>query len=229
MNRILAALLVAGVAPISALANDHEEELKRVTAATTVFNEMMKEGDKGIPKHLLDRAHCVVIIPGLKKAGFIVGGQYGKGPMFCRSVKGGWRGPAMMRVEGGSFGLQIGAGETDLILMVMNEAGSKKLMQSEFKIGGAASVMAGPVGRTTQAETDALMRAEMLAWSRSRGVYAGLTLEGSTLREDKDDNAAIHGKPLGTQDILLGTKLTTPAVAKPLVQALSAQSNWEKP
>jgi lipid-binding SYLF domain-containing protein len=130
-------------------------------------------------------------------------------------------------VEGGSFGLQIGGGETDLFLLVMNESGADKLLSSEFKLGGEAAVMAGPVGRQTQAETDALMRAQMLGWSRSRGVFAGLSLEGSTLREDKDDNVALYGKSLSNRDIVRGGT-AVPAAAKPLIAELTSHSAREK-
>lgn len=210
---------------------DHKghEAIKRVHEATVVFNEIMDAKDAGIPKDLLDRAHCAVIVPGMKHAGFIVGAKYGKGVMMCRNTGGGWRGPATVRIEGGSIGLQLGGGETDLVLLVMNRRGADRLLKSEFKIGGEAGVMAGPVGRTVQAETDAFMRAEMLGYSRSRGVFAGIALEGSTLREDKDDNQVIYGRRLSNEAIMQDHTAPTPDfVGNELAATLARRSTWEK-
>lgn len=205
------------------------EAVARVHEASAVFQDIMNAKDKGIPLDLLERAHCAVIVPGLKHGGFIVGAKYGKGVLMCRKAHGGWRGPATVRIEGGSVGLQIGAGETDLILLVMNERGAEKLLQSEFKVGGSAAVMAGPVGRTVQAETDAYFRAEMLGWSRSRGAFAGIAVEGSTLREDLDDNEAIYGKRLTNRQILEGAPIPAPdANARELAATLTRYSTWEK-
>lgn len=204
------------------------EAVNRIREATTVFNEIMAAPDKGIPQDLLEKAHCVAIVPGVKKAAFIVGGKYGKGILTCRNLpKGGWSAPATIRMEGGSVGLQIGAGETDVVMLVMNKRGADKLMQSEFTIGGTAEAMAGPVGRTVTAETDALMRAELLGWSRSRGVFAGISLSGSTLREDKDDNRAVYGRPMTTQEVIRGT-VTAPPEAKPLLAKLGKYSFRER-
>jgi lipid-binding SYLF domain-containing protein len=194
-----------------------------------VFNEIMGGKDSGIPQDLLDRAHCAVIIPNMKQAGFIVGAKYGKGAMMCRKTGGGWRGPAMLKLEGGSIGLQIGGGETDLVLLIMNPRGVDRLLKSEFKIGGEAGVMAGPVGRTVQADTDAYMRAEMLGYSRSRGVFAGLAIEGSTLREDLSDNEAIYGKRLSNAEIIQSKVAPNPkAVGNELASTLNRYSTWEK-
>ena len=183
--------------------------------------------DKGIPQDLMDKANCVAIIPGLKQGGFIVGAKYGKGVLTCRKPKGGWKGPATVRVEGGSFGLQIGGGEVDVVLLIMNQAGADKIMNSQFKVGGEAGAMAGPVGRTVQAETDAYMRAEILGYSRSRGVFAGVALAGSTLREDLDDNETMYGRRLTNKEILEG-RVASPAAAKPLMTTLNRYSMWEK-
>jgi len=226
-SQIFAAGLLTG-ATLLAAPNDSNEAVKRVHEATLVFNEIMGAKDSGIPQDLLEKAHCAIIVPGLKQGGFIVGAKYGKGVMMCRKAGGGWRGPATMRVEGGSVGFQIGAGETDLVLLVMNQRGAEKLMKSEFKVGGEAAVMAGPVGRTVQAETDALMRAEMLGWSRARGVFAGVALQGSTMREDKDDNAKIYGRPLTTEQIMAAGGPRPKTVSNELALALSRYSTWEK-
>ena len=201
---------------------------ERVGAAQTMFREIMDAKDKAIPQDLLERAHCAALIPALKHGGFIVGAQYGKGFLMCRQTGGGWRGPAAIRIEGGSFGLQIGAGETDLVLLVMNKSGAEKMTRSEFKLGGKAEVMAGPVGRSAQADTDAYMRAEMLGYSRARGVFAGIALEGSTIRQDSDDNRALYGTDMSNHDILFGPSVKTPAAGSELAALLTRYSTWEK-
>ena len=203
---------------------DHE---KRFQEAATVFSEIMNAGDHGIPQDLLENAHCIGIVPNLKRAGFIVGGQYGKGVLTCRSAKG-WTAPSTIRVEGGSIGLQIGAGETDVILVVMNERGKEKLLEDKFTVGADASVMGGPVGRSAKAATDAQMHAEILSYSRSRGVFAGVSLEGSTLRPDTDDNEKIYGRKIRQSEILNGT-VQPPAAARPLLTQLGQYSPHEKP
>ena len=202
------------------------DEVKRLGEAKTVFEEIMGSPDKGIPQDLLAKAHCVVIVPAAKRAGFIVGGQYGVGVATCRASSG-WSGPSTVKLEGGSFGLQIGGGETDIVMLVMNESGSKKLMKSEFTLGGEGAVMAGPVGRTVSAETDAYFRAEILSYSRSRGVFAGVALKGSTLRSDDPDNKDLYGKEVKHEDILMG-KVPATAAAKPLLDTLSKYSKAEK-
>lgn len=201
---------------------------KRIHAAQDVLKEALNGGDQSIPRDLIEKANCVAVIPGLKQGGFIVGGKYGKGYLFCRKQAGGWQGPAAVRVEGGSFGLQIGGGEADVIMLVMNQAGSEKILRNEFKLGANAGVMAGPLGRTVQAETDAYMRAEILGYSRSRGLFAGISLDGSTLREDLDDNQALYGSKKTNAELLGGAPVPTPAVARPLRQMLNSVSTWEK-
>lgn len=190
---------------LAVAADSKDQVLKRVNEAATVFTEINSAEDKGIPQELLERAQCIGIIPGMKRAGFIVGGNYGKGVLVCRRGAGmGWSGPSTVRVEGGSIGLQIGAGETDLVFVVMNKRGMDKLMEDKFTIGGDVSAMAGPIGRTSTAATDAQMHAEILSYSRARGVFAGITLNGSTLRPDKDDNATLYGRAIGQTEILNG-------------------------
>jgi lipid-binding SYLF domain-containing protein len=182
-----------------------EEHNKRIRESTQVLDEVMGAGDKGIPRDLLRKAQCVGIVPNLKRAGFVIGGQYGKGVLTCRvPEQTGWSAVSTIRVEGGSIGLQIGAGETDLIFIVMNQSGMDRLMKDKFTIGADASVMAGPVGRSADAHTDALMKAEILAYSRSRGIFGGVSLQGATLRPDKDDNAKLYGHPVSQERILHG-------------------------
>jgi lipid-binding SYLF domain-containing protein len=175
--------------------------------------------DNGIPEDLLGKAQCVGVIPNLKRAGFIVGAKYGKGLVTCRAG-GSWSAPEMVRIEGGSVGLQIGAGETDVVFIVMNERGMNRLMKDKFTVGGDASVMAGPVGRSAQAQTDAAMHAEILAYSRSRGVFAGIALDGATLRPDNDENRELYGHEVTAQEILHG-RVTPPASAEPLYSELN--------
>lgn len=207
---------------------EDDDAIERIGEAKQVFEEIMQTAEKGIPRDLLSKAHCVVIVPSVKRAGFIIGGQYGKGVATCRKAGGtGWTGLSTIKVEGGSFGLQIGGGETDIVMMVMNESGAKKLMKSEFTLGGEGAVMAGPVGRSASAETDAYLRAEILSYSRSRGLFAGIALKGSTLRSDDSDNKKIYGKDVKHEDILMG-RVAAPGVAQPLIDTLNKYSKVEK-
>jgi lipid-binding SYLF domain-containing protein len=202
-------------------AETKSESVTRIKEAARVFQEINATPDKAIPQEILERAECVGIIPGMKRAGFVVGGSYGVGVVTCRSANNrGWTGPATVRLEGGSFGLQIGAGETDVVFVVMNDEGMNKLMEDKFTIGGGVAAMAGPVGRSASAKTDALMHAQILSYSRSRGVFAGATLEGSTLRPDDAANEVIYGHPVTNRDILTG-RVRPPASAQPLYAALN--------
>jgi lipid-binding SYLF domain-containing protein len=195
--------IAAGLALTTSLMAVDREPAKRLGEAATVFSEIMATPDKGIPQDLLDKAHCIVIVPSLKTAAFFFGAKFGKGYLVCRNSGGeGWSAPATVRIEGGSVGFQIGGSETDLIMLVMNQGGRDKLLQSKFTLGAEGSVAAGPVGRTATAQTDAQMHAEILSWSRSQGLFAGLALEGATLREDLDDNAALYGSKLENRDIV---------------------------
>lgn len=201
------------------------EEQKRLTEATDVLNILLQGGDQAIPQELLDKGECVVVIPGMIKGAFIVGGQYGRGFVSCRKKTGqGWSAPGAVRLEGGSVGFQIGGQATDIILLVMNRKGAEKMMTSKFTLGGDVSVAAGPVGRTSTAETDALLRAEILSWSRSRGVFAGISLKGSTLREDNTAIEALYGKKYRNRDIV-ASGLAVPAAAQPLIAALNKYSS----
>ncbi len=201
------------------------EHVRRLETAATVFEEIMSVPDKAIPQELLDKAHCVAVVPGLKKGAFIFGAKYGKGYFSCRKKSGvGWTGPATVRIEGGSFGLQIGGSETDVILLVMNERGAERLLSSKFTLGGDASVAAGPVGRTVTAQTDALMTAEILSWSRSRGVFAGISLQGATLRQDVSENRALYGRSLENKEIIT-QELPPPKAAERFISALNKYSS----
>ncbi len=211
--RIEVALMITLAAGSAGLAK--EKTAERLDDAADVMKEIMETSDKGIPQDLMNKAQCIIIVPGLKKGAFIVGGKYGKGFVNCRKESGeGWTSPAAVRVEGGSVGFQIGGSETDVVLLVMNERGMKKLLTSKFTLGGETEVAAGPVGRDASAQTDALMHAEMLSWSRSRGVFAGISLEGATLREDLDDNKEMYGKEYSNADILKGTLPLPPPAEK---------------
>src|SRR5213082_2742548 len=184
----------------------------------------MAAPDKGIPQEMLANAHCIVIVPSLKTAAFLVGGKYGKGYVSCRSKTGpGWSAPATVRIEGGSVGFQIGGLQTDLIMLVMNERGADKLLSSKFTLGAEGSVAAGPVGRRATAQTDAQMHAEILSWSRSQGLLAGLALEGATLRQDLDDNAKLYGKKLQNR-VIVTSGVRTPAAAAKLIALLNKYS-----
>ncbi len=221
--RVRIAVLIAMVAGSIAFAKENKTA-QRLEDAATVITEIMDTPDKGIPQELLEKAQCVVVVPGLKKGAFILGGKYGKGVVTCRKPGGtGWTAPASIRVEGGSVGFQIGGAESDVVMLVMNERGMQKLMQSKFTLGGEGEVAAGPVGRNATAQTDALMHAEMLSWSRSRGIFAGISLQGATLRQDLDDNKELYGKAYETKEILNGN-VGVPAAASKLISLLGKYS-----
>lgn len=216
-----ALLAAAAVTAPRLMADDAAQSAKRIQESATVLHEIMDAKDQTIPADLLGKARCVGIVPNLKRAGFIVGGQFGKGVLTCRTGATGWSAPSIVRIEGGSIGAQIGAGETDVVFVVMNDRGMQKLMSDKFTIGGDAAVMAGPVGRSAAAQTDAQLHAEILSYSRSRGVFAGVTLNGATLRPDNDDNEKLYGKKVTQQELLDG-KVTAPTSAKPLYDALNS-------
>jgi lipid-binding SYLF domain-containing protein len=219
--------LIATLAIAPLLAKNNEVG-KRLDEAAAVFSEIMAAPDKGIPQDMLANAHCIVIVPGLKTAAFLVGGKYGKGYVSCRSKSGtGWSAPGTVRIEGGSVGFQIGGSQTDLIMLVMNARGADKLLSSKFTLGAEGSVAAGPVGRTATAQTDAQMHAEILSWSRSQGLFAGLALEGATLRQDLDDNATLYGKKLENRQIVT-TPVRTPRAAARLIGLLNKYSSRER-
>lgn len=197
---------------------------KRLDAGADTMNEIMSAPDKGIPQDLLGKAECIVVVPGLKKGAFIVGGKYGRGFMLCRRAGAGWSAPAGIKVEGGSFGLQIGGSATDVVLLVMNQGGAKKLLSSKFTIGADATAALGPVGRDSSAATDAQLHAEILTYSRSRGVFAGVSLEGATLRPDDDANEELYGKKMSNRDIVMGDT-AAPHAARRLLAELNKYSS----
>lgn len=198
---------------------------KRLQAAADVFREVMATPDKAIPQDLLNKSQCIVIVPGLKKGAFVIGAKYGRGFVSCRLKSGvGWSAPGAVRVEGGSFGFQIGGSETDVMMLVMNQRGMSRLLSTKFTLGGDASVAAGPVGRSAQAETDAAMTAEILTWSRSRGLFAGISLSGATLREDEDWNNDLYGRKITNREIVT-TTIAPPVSAKALIDELNRYSS----
>jgi len=217
----LTAILLSTFAasPILLAANTADRANKRIEDSAAVLQETLGAGDRGIPRDLIQKAQCVGVIPSLKRAGFIVGGQYGVGVVTCRVHQNGWSAPEIVRVEGGNFGLQIGAGETDFIFAIMNRPGMDRLMKDNFTLGADAALMAGPVGRETTAQTDAVMKAEILSWSHSHGVFAGITLNGATLRPDHDDNRDLYGAK-ATPNMILSGGVKPPFAAKRLYAAL---------
>jgi lipid-binding SYLF domain-containing protein len=197
---------------------------ERLTEAATVLQEVMSTPDKGIPQDLLSKAQCVIIIPGMKKGAIVVGGQYGRGFAECRQNDGtGWGAPAAVRVEGGSVGFQIGGSSTDVVMLVMNRGGMQKLLSDKFTLGADASIAAGPVGRTANADTDLKMNAEILAWSRAKGIFAGISLSGATLRPDSDANAELYGHKMNNKEVLEGS-MAAPAAAQQLRAELDKYS-----
>jgi lipid-binding SYLF domain-containing protein len=195
------------------------EELERLESARTVFEEIMDAPDNAIPRAILDKAEAVAIIPNTVKAGFIFGGHRGKGVISARNDSGAWSQPAFLTLTGGSFGLQIGGQTVDLVLVIMNRKGLEKLLKNEFKFGGDASAVVGPVGRDAEATTDLYLRAEIVSYSRTRGLFAGVTLKGSTIKADRDANERFYGYPYGSGQIVLEEEPATPHNAK-------AVSDW---
>jgi lipid-binding SYLF domain-containing protein len=219
-------MAIAGSMSTAAFAAEREVKVDdRLDASAETLTDMMRASDHSVPHDLIDKARCVVVVPGMKKAGFIVGAKYGRGFAVCRHHDGmGWSAPAAMRVEGGSFGFQIGASDTDIVLLVMNEGGMRHLLSDKFTLGGEAAVAAGPVGRDAGAQTDALMHAEMLSYSRAHGLFAGISLEGATLRPDGETNRELYGREATNREILTGD-FRTPAVAERFERALRRDSS----
>jgi lipid-binding SYLF domain-containing protein len=222
---LITILAIAGSVGTVAFAADREVKVDdRLDASADTLMDMMRASDHGIPGDLLDKAKCIVVVPGMKKAGFIFGAKYGKGFATCRRAGGsGWSAPAAMQVEGGSFGFQIGASETDVVLLVMNDGGMKHLLSDKFTIGGEATAAAGPLGRDATAQTDAELNAEILSYSRSRGLFAGVSLEGATLAPDGETNRELYGHDSTNREILTGD-FKTPAAAVKFERALHRDS-----
>jgi SH3 domain-containing YSC84-like protein 1 len=233
MKRPLFSLLVMALLGLTALLNsssaradDKDKVESRLGNSGMVMKEILDIPDD-IPQSLLDKAECVIVMPSVLKAAFIVGGSYGKGAMTCRSgdnFNGPWGAPTMMRLEGGSFGFQLGGQATDFVLLVMNARGASAILNSKVKLGADASAAAGPKGRDAEADTDVTMRAEVLTYSRARGLFAGVSLEGSTLRPDNDDNELLYGRKIEAKEIALHGAVPIPASAKTLISTLNQHS-----
>ncbi len=200
---------------------------ERLSDATNVFNEIMATPDKGVPQELLETAHCIIIVPGMKQAAFGVGAKWGRGYAVCRQNRAGWGAPAAIRVEGGSFGFQIGGSSTDIVMLLMNERGMRRLLEDKVTLGAEATVAAGPVGRQTAASTDVQLSAEILSYSRSKGLFAGIALHGATMRPDNDVNEELYGTKLTNREILTGGQ-KPPAGAMDLITALNRYSPREE-
>jgi SH3 domain-containing YSC84-like protein 1 len=227
MKYFVSLMLLLTTATLSSAASANESE-RRIRESTAVLREILEAKDKGVPEDLLEMAQCVGVVPNLKRAGFIIGAKYGKGIGVCRESNGrGWSAPSTIRIEGGSIGLQIGAGETDVVFIVMNKRGMDKLMEDKFTIGADVSAMAGPVGRSAEARTDAMLHAEILSYSRSRGVFAGVSLEGATLRPDNEDNRKLYGGEVSQLEILTG-KVSPPPAAEELYAVLNQYAPVKK-
>lgn len=233
MKKILSALIIAAliglptmINPTTVRADDKANDEDRIQSAGQVLKEIMDIPDD-IPQSLIDKADCVIVYPSVLKAAFIVGASYGRGVMTCRKgadFRGRWGAPTMMALEGASVGFQIGGQATDFVILVMNERGASSILSSKVKLGGDASVAAGPVGRNATAETDVTMRAEMLTYSRARGLFAGISLAGSTVRPDNDANERIYGKKIEAKDIVLRGAVPPPASAKLMLEVLEKHS-----
>jgi lipid-binding SYLF domain-containing protein len=221
-------IILAAALAIVPLVAQESKQAKRLDESTMVFSEIMATPDKDIPHDLLTKAHCIVIVPSEKSAAFIVGAKFGTGYLSCRKASGtGWSAPATVRIEGGSVGFQIGGKETDVVMLVMNKGGENKLLESKFTLGTDASIAAGPVGRSSSAQTDAQLHAEILSWSRSQGLFAGISLEGATLRSDVADNAKLYGRRLDSRQIVTArTKM--PKAAARFVAELNKDSAHEQ-
>jgi lipid-binding SYLF domain-containing protein len=216
---------------VVARAANKDTDEGRLKDCGAVLKEILDIPDN-VPQELLDRADCAVVYPSVLKAAFVIGGSYGRGAMTCRkgqNFTGSWGAPTMMALEGGSFGFQIGGQATDFVLLVMNESGARGILAGKVKLGGDASIAAGPVGRDASAETDVTLRSEILSYSRSRGLFAGISLEGSTIRPDNKANKQIYGNLLGAKEIVLSDQVRAPGAAEQLVSTLDAKAPHHKP
>src|SRR5580692_284579 len=235
MRKLLSCLgcVLFVLSPLAEVASaaDKTKDDDRLRNCGAVLREILNVPDD-IPQDLLDKADCVVVFPSVLKAAFIVGGSYGRGAMSCRQgqdFRGAWGAPSMMALEGGSFGFQIGGQATDFVLLVMNESGARGILASKVKLGGDASAAAGPVGRDSSAETDATLRSEILSYSRARGLFAGVSLEGSTIRPDNGDNRRVYGRKIPASNIVLSRRVAVPPAAKQLVATLDDKTPTHRP
>ncbi len=228
LTLMMSTTILLAVTPMWAA--DKEKDEERLAKSGTVLKEILDIPDD-VPKDLLGKADCVVVFPSVVKAAFIVGGSYGRGAMTCRTGKdfeGPWGAPTMMALEGGSFGLQLGGEATDVVLLVMNDRGANAILTSKVKLGGDASAAAGPVGRDASAETDVTLRAEILSYSRARGLFAGVSLAGSTIRPDNNANEKIYGRKIPAKDIALSGKTAAPPSAQQLISTLNERTPRHK-
>ena len=226
IKRLISSLMALLLVALPLLASGDKKEVDRLENCGVVIKEVMDIPDN-IPEDLIDKADCIIVFPSVLKAAFIVGGSYGRGAMTCRSGEhftGPWSAPTMMALEGGSFGLQLGGQATDFVLLVLNPRGAHSILCSKVKLGGDASVAAGPVGRTANASTDVTMRAEVLSYSRNRGLFAGLSLEGSTVRPDNDGNERIYGKKVEAESIVFKGAVAVPSAAQKMIAYLNQKS-----
>lgn len=219
MRATISALILGVFASIAVAGELSSKETKRIQEAATVLKEIHGVPDKDIPQELWDKAECVIVVPGLKKAAFVIGGEYGNGLMSCKH-NGEWGAPVFMQVGKGSWGLQIGAQSIDLVLLVMNKSGMEKMLKNKVSLGAEISLAAGPVGRDARAATDAQMKAEILSYSRTQGLFAGINLSGGVVRPDEDDNADLYGKSISARDVVMGGTAKAPAVTEPFMTAL---------
>jgi lipid-binding SYLF domain-containing protein len=226
MKNTILLLILSVVAVSEVYGSGSSEHRKRLLDAELVLHEAMSTSpDQAIPQGLLDHAQCAVIVPGVKHGAFVFGARYGKGYISCRSKSGvGWTAPGAIRIEGGSFGFQAGGSETDIVMLVMNQRGVDRLLTSQFTLGGAAEIAAGPIGRAANAQMDAFMTAQILSWSMSRGVFAGVSLQGATLRQDLSDNRELYGHTLENREIIDG-ELAVPNAARKFIAALNQYSS----
>ncbi|HLJ85409.1 MAG TPA: lipid-binding SYLF domain-containing protein [Candidatus Angelobacter sp.] len=231
MKFLVAALVVCLSYVGSAFAATGDTERNRVKESANVIKEIMDAPDKGIPGSVLDGTKCVIVLPAVKKLAFGIGATYGRGVMTCRTgadFKGPWSAPVMMASSGGNVGFQIGGQATDYVILVLNDSGARAMMHNKLKLGADASIAAGPVGRTAEAATNAAMKAQMLSYSRSRGIFGGVALSGSTLRPDGDANHNLYGEKVNAEQIVSGQGVTSPDEAKPLLDTLTAATSTEK-
>ena len=219
MKKVIILACIAGMSAPAFCASDVEKLDGRINDSRTVIQEIMATPDKSIPDSITKKAVCIGVIPGVKKGALIVGGEYGQGVVTCHTAHG-WSGPVFIRLGGGSVGLQLGGQATDLVLVAVNDKGFQALLHSKFKIGGDASAAAGPVGRDTQAGTDITLKAELLTWSRAKGLFAGIDLTGDSISQNTDDTTTLYGAPHSFEDILHG-KVPPPAASKPFLQTVS--------
>jgi lipid-binding SYLF domain-containing protein len=226
LKRILAVTILIAFASLTAVASDREDDVNRTQKAAQVFKEIMNTPDQGIPSNLLESAKCIAIIPGDKKFAFIFGGSYGRGLATCRTEHG-WSAPMFVAIDGGSVGYQIGGSSTDLVMLFMNDHALQSLMSDKFKLGADASVAAGPVGRNAAAGTDLKLNAEILSYSRSKGIFAGVSLDGAVMQADKSGDKAMYGDDVNRHEILDG-KVAVPASARALVEELGGYAHVAK-